>query len=156
MNAYDVLKYGQLTVLRTIDGLHEHAWEQPGACGVWSAKNVIAHLASFEQVLVDLLTAFVDGDPLLFQSPLNDAFNDREVDRRAQLSPAATLHELEAAHERVLALVQEIDAETLRRPGMLPWYGAEYSLDDLIVYQYYGHKREHSAQIAQFRARAGA
>jgi hypothetical protein len=27
----------------------------------------------------------------------------------------------------------------------------EYALDDYIVYAYYGHKREHSAQIAVFR-----
>jgi proline iminopeptidase len=30
----------------------------------------------------------------------------------------------------------------------------EYALDDFIVYNYYGHKREHSAQIAVFRDRA--
>ena len=38
-----------------------------------------------------------------------------------------------------------------RENGTLPWYGAEYSLDDFIVYTYYGHKREHAAQIAAFR-----
>jgi hypothetical protein len=53
MNAVDILKYGQLTVLRTLDGLPESAWETPGACGVWSVKEIIAHLASYEQVLVD-------------------------------------------------------------------------------------------------------
>ena len=28
-----------------------------------------------------------------------------------------------------------------------------YALDDVLVYMYYGHKREHSAQIAAFRDR---
>jgi len=28
-----------------------------------------------------------------------------------------------------------------------------YALDDVIVYMYYGHKREHNAQIAAFRDR---
>ena len=37
--------------------------------------------------------------------------------------------------------------------GTLPWYGMAYSLDDVLVYMYYGHKREHSAQIAAFRDR---
>jgi hypothetical protein len=27
----------------------------------------------------------------------------------------------------------------------------EYALDDVLIYMYYGHKREHSAQIAVFR-----
>lgn len=35
----------------------------------------------------------------------------------------------------------------------MPWYGDAYALDDLIVYMYYGHKREHNAQIAAFRDR---
>ena len=28
------------------------------------------------------------------------------------------------------------------------WYGPEYSLDDLVVYQMYGHKREHDPQLS--------
>ena len=44
-----------------------------------------------------------------------------------------------------------LDPARLREPGSIPWYGEEYALDDLIVYQYYGHKREHSAQIEAFR-----
>jgi hypothetical protein len=37
-----------------------------------------------------------------------------------------------------------------QQPGILPWHGGQYSLDDFVVYQYYGHKREHSAEIAGF------
>jgi hypothetical protein len=29
----------------------------------------------------------------------------------------------------------------------------DYSLDDFIVYTYYGHQREHAAQTAAFRDR---
>ncbi len=58
MNAVDILKYGHLTVLQTLDGFPESAWDTQGACGVWSVKDIIAHLASYEQVLVDVLTSF--------------------------------------------------------------------------------------------------
>jgi hypothetical protein len=33
MNASDILKYGHLTVLRTIDGLPQADWETSGVCG---------------------------------------------------------------------------------------------------------------------------
>ncbi len=59
MNARDVLKYGHLTVLRTIDGLPKADWETSGVCGYWSVKDLIAHLASFEHVLVDVLNSFL-------------------------------------------------------------------------------------------------
>jgi hypothetical protein len=50
-----------------------------------------------------------------------------------------------------MALISEFPAEQLRQPGSLPWYGPAYAIDDLIVYQYYGHKREHTAQINVFK-----
>ena len=37
-----------------------------------------------------------------------------------------------------------------REPGTLPWYGPEYDLEDFIAYTFYGHKREHMAQVNVF------
>jgi hypothetical protein len=51
----------------------------------------------------------------------------------------------------VMSQIAQIPAEKLREAGTLPWYGMEYSLDDFLVYTYYGHKREHSAQVDAFR-----
>jgi hypothetical protein len=154
MNAGDILKYGHQTVLRTIDGLAEADWETPGVCGVWSTKNIIAHLASYEQVLVEILATFLDGGPTPtldhFRDPTRN-FNDEQVAARKDRSVADTLGEYCDAHAQTMELIARIPDEQRRAPGTLPWYGAEYALDDLIVYQYYGHKREHSAQIAVFR-----
>jgi DinB superfamily len=127
MNAVDILKYGQLTVLQTIDGFPESAWETPGACGVWSVKNIIAHLASYEHVLVDVLTTFLaDGatTPYLarFTEP-GGQFNDVEVGQRKERTVKEVLGELNDTHAQVMSLVAQIPAETLRRAGTLPWYG---------------------------------
>jgi hypothetical protein len=156
MNATDILKYGQPTVLQTIDGFPESAWETPGACGVWSVKDIIAHLASYEQVLVDILTTFTNGGPtptLNTYIELGGQFNDSEVSRRKEKTMQEVLAELNDAHAQTMSLIVKIPPETLRQAGTLPWYGMDYSLDDVIVYMYYGHKREHSAQIAAFRDR---
>lgn len=159
MNASDVLRYGHLTLLGTLDGLPEEAWDTPGACGVWSVKDILAHLASYELVLVDILGSFGEGGPtpcldrFTGQGP---SFNDLEVEARRDKSVDDTLAELNDAHARTLDLVARIPAETARQPGTLPWYGAAYDLDDLITYMYYGHKREHGAQIDLFRDRVGA
>jgi uncharacterized protein (TIGR03083 family) len=154
MNAADILKYGHLTVLGAVDGLPEADWEIPGACGVWSVKNIIAHLASYEVAIAELLASFVGEAPTPTLDRLMEpgsGFNDREVETRATLSPTQTLDEYASHCARVADLVVQIPPETLRRPGTLPWYGAEYALDDLLVYMVYGHKREHCAQIALFR-----
>jgi uncharacterized protein (TIGR03083 family) len=154
MNAADILKYGHLTVLGTVAALPDTAWETPGVCGVWSVKNVLAHLASYEAAIADILASFVG----VAASPTLDrmreqgaAFNDAEVEARSSLSPQQIVDEYAAHSTRVADLILQIPAETRREPGTLPWYGAEYALDDLLVYMAYGHKREHSAQIAVFR-----
>jgi hypothetical protein len=155
MNATDVLRYGQLTLLGTLEGLDEDARGRPGACGVWSVKDILAHLASYELVLVDVLgTATGEGsdtphlDRFIAMGP---AFNDAEVDARASMDFGQVMAELGGAHAETLRLVGGIPPERLREPGTLPWYGAAYAIDDLIVYQYYGHKREHGAQVDAFR-----
>jgi hypothetical protein len=63
MNAVAILKYGQQTVLHTLQEFPKTAVETPGACGVWSVKDIIAHLASYEQVLVDVLSTFGSLQP---------------------------------------------------------------------------------------------
>jgi uncharacterized damage-inducible protein DinB len=155
VNALDILKYGQQTSLKAVDGLPDADWETPGACGVWSVKNIIAHLASYEHVLVEILTGFLGGGPTPYLESFNEHFNDLQVAMRQDLSVAETLGEYNAVHARVRAVAAQLPAETFRQIGTLPWYGMEYALDDLIVYMYYGHKREHSAQIGVFRDRLG-
>ncbi|MFL5667676.1 MAG: DinB family protein [Ktedonobacteraceae bacterium] len=153
MNATDILKYGQQTVLQAIDGFPATAWETPGACGVWSVKDIIAHLASYEQVLVDILDAVrgKGSTPVLNRFiELGGQFNDSEVNKRKAKTVQEILTELNDTYAQVMSLIASIPLETLRQNGTLPWYGVDYALDDVIVYMYYGHKREHSAQIAGF------
>jgi hypothetical protein len=156
MNATDILKYGQGTVLQTIDGFPEGEWETAGACGVWSVKDIIAHLASYEEVLVDILSGLIGKQSTPYLNKYIEPggqFNDSEVERRRGKTVREILDEFNDAHAQVMFLAEQIRPEQFRQVGTLPWYGMEYALDDLLVYMYYGHKREHSAQIAAFRDR---
>jgi hypothetical protein len=155
MNPTDVMKYGQRTVLQTLEAFPKSAADIPGACGFWSVKDIIAHLASFEHLLVDVLSTFIGSASTAYMKEMlaegGQAFNDAEVSRRKVNSLSEVLKEFEDAHRQALSLVALISPELFSKVGTLPWYGAEYALDDYIVYTFYGHKREHSAQIAAFR-----
>jgi DinB superfamily len=153
MNAVDILKYGHLTVLETLDGFPESSWGTPGACGVWSVKDIIAHLASYEQVLVDVLTSFGGNSPTPMLNrliELGSQFNDTEVNRRKEKTMKEVLGEYNGTHAQVMSMLAQLPPETSRQIGTLPWYGVMYALDDVLVYAHYGHKRERSAQIAAF------
>ncbi len=155
MNTHDVLRYGHLTVVSTLEGLPHAYWETPNVCGVWSVKDIIAHLASFEHLLVDVLLGFIDKaapTPTLNTYAQSGArsFNDSEVAKRQGLSPQAVYDEYASVCAQAQALASQISPVEQMRAGTLPWYGAEYDLQDFVVYTFYGHKREHCAQIAVY------
>jgi hypothetical protein len=159
MNVADVLTYGHDMVLRAVDGLAEPDWLTPGVCGSWTVKHVVAHLASVELLIADVVGTFVASGP----TPHLDAFNrkdrqhnDEEVARRRDWSAASTLGEYTEAAKRVREVASRVPQEKVREPATMPWYGKEYALDDFLVYTSYGHKAEHCAQIAVFRDRLKA
>lgn len=158
MNADDVLKYGHSEIVRIADVVPLEIWETPGVCGRWTVKDVLAHLDSYEHMLIDMVATLRGEDPgpvLRQRIELGDEFNDQQVAQYQDMAPRAVFDTYCETCERARALVAEIPAETLRQPGTLPHYGEEYAFDDMLVYQYYGHKREHKAQIAAFHDRLG-
>ena len=157
MNAEDVLYYGHRTVHGTLDGLSSGDVTQSGACGVWPVKDIVAHLASFETVLVDVLRNATgwsgSTDRLAAYLADHEGFNDSEVARRSGDTYGQVLAEYDGAYDEVAKLIRLTQHDLRRQKGWLEWYGAAYDLEDFITYQYYGHKREHCAQIAAFQDR---
>jgi hypothetical protein len=155
MNAQDILMYGDSFVMRNLEGLPLEHWQTDGVCGWWGVKEIIGHLASFEHVLAEVFRSFLDGGstPYLDQMQAlgGGPWNDLQISNRQDHTPAEALAEYQAAQAENLRLVVRLPEDTLRRPGTLPWYGDEYALDDYIVYQFYGHKREHMAQVNVFK-----
>lgn len=149
----DVLKYGNLTVLNTLESVPQDEWETPNVCGIWSVKNIVAHLASYELLLTDIFMGLIDpeADKPLFAEYAAGDFNDKQVDQRASMTPKTILQEYRDGYDAAIVLLDRIPLETRSQPGTIPWYGKEYSLDDLIVYMYYAHKREHMAEVNVFK-----
>lgn len=157
MNARDILKYGHLTVLNTIAAFPANRVIVRGAVGYWSVKDVVAHLGSYELVLVEVLGSVLEPCPTPLAHELaadGQAFNDHQVDvLRRDRTMDEVMTEYSAAYEQVGRLAARVPLDEWRRNGVLPWYGPEYDLEDFIAYTYYGHKREHCGQIQVFRDR---
>jgi Mycothiol maleylpyruvate isomerase N-terminal domain len=147
MQTLDVLMYGQRTVRSTIDRYGADDWGRI-ALGVWTAKDLLGHLGAFEVRFADQLAPFA-GAPLESDLPSADprTFNDDQAAVRKDWPVEKVMAEFLEAHERVMRHAKAISAEVWREVGTIPWYGPEYSLNDLVVYQQYGHKREHDPQL---------
>lgn len=156
MNPTDVLKYGHTFVLRTLNGLPIDAWKAGGVCGIWSVKDIVGHLAFYEHLLTEVLAPFADLNleinllPQMANPELNDIQAAVRSDHTAEQVLAEYIDTFTYNQEQV---VPKVPAAAWSQVGAIPWYGAEYSLDDYIVYSFYGHKREHSAEINVFKDR---
>jgi len=157
MNAQDVLKYGHFTFLGSVERVPQDRWQETGVCGSWSTQDVVAHLASYEVLLVEVL-AQVAGQNL--PTPTLDAlirdgnaFNDIQVEQRRGMDADAVVAQYKDAHQGVHHIMATLKPKQFTSKGILPWYGADYSLDDYLVYAFYGHKREHAAELNVFADR---
>lgn len=155
MHMHDIILYGHGEIMKATEKLPLDKWELPNACGVWSVKNIVAHLAAYELMLVDVLSSLLEPDaitPTLSNMVnMRDSWNDDEVEKRKHLNASETFREYTDNHAKVLQLMERLPSEFATKAGALSWYGDAYDLDDFLVYTFYGHKREHAAQINAFR-----
>ena len=148
--AIDILERGHATIRRLTKQIPPHWMARSGlGDGDWSPKDLLGHLGAFEVRFADVVAGFVGEAP---ESDLMSAdprtFNDDQAAVRKDWPLDQVMAEFLEAHQRVMQLAKVISAEVWREVGTIPWYGPEYSLNDLVVYQQYGHKREHDPQLS--------
>jgi DinB superfamily len=154
MNVTDMLEQSHLQVIQVLDDLPELAWDIPEACGDWSVKDIIAHLASYERVLIDALNTFSGAAPTPYLHKfLSDsaAFDAAEVEVRKYQTPQHIEDEYQELQVQSSALLASIPANTVWQTGTMPWSRTHRCLGDFI-HTMCEHTREHCAQIVRFRA----
>jgi hypothetical protein len=155
MHANDILKYGHYFFMKSLEGVDEAHLQDRGVCGTWSVKDIVAHIGATELVLIDVLNWIKDNNaptPMLKKyGEMRGSWNDFEVNERKSKSYQEVLDEYLSAQAKTAELIETVPLELQRKTGALTWYGAEYDLEDFITYTYYGHKREHGAEINHFK-----
>jgi hypothetical protein len=160
----DLFEDSHQRLMTAVQSLSERQWQAPNVCGLWSIKDIMAHLTSIELVLVDVLYNLLDPerptpklhvfwDTLAACGHNIDKYNRREVALRRRKSVAEVLAEYEQTHAQASSLLTRIPTSRYREKGIFWWHGRTLDLTELIGY-YDGHKREHYNQIVAWQAKA--
>jgi len=151
---FEALQRSRERLLRAIEGLEPDLLTQPGAVGIWSVKDVLAHLAMWEAETVTLLYQMRQGI-----KPSTLHFKSFDTDRQNAL-----WHEKskDRPWERVWADFQGVRVQTLRRleaftepelsaPTRFPWL--RKGLADFVYEWVVQHEEEHAADLEAWRRR---
>ena len=89
--------------------------------GTWSPKDLLGHLAAWEERAVEAMRAWEDGHGPAFERELwsksTDRINRESVERKARLSTPEIVRRADATHEELVRRIEEMSDLRWRRPG---------------------------------------
>jgi uncharacterized damage-inducible protein DinB len=122
-------------------------FNQPGAVGVWSVKDVLVHVAFWERYSVRMLESIARGEtPDLLADDETERNKASVVAQYYQRPLAAAIADWQRAREDLLEALEDLDDQDLNDPDRFPW-SAGRTLLDRIAGNSFDHEQEHIEQI---------
>jgi len=130
-------------LLQSFAGLPDDALLQPEVVGIWSIRDVLAHISTWEEEALKALPPILEGKRLPRYGNIH-SFNAREQERKRHLSLAQVKKELDSTHRKLMDFV-----ESLPETAFTERFLHRLRLDTVK------HYREHADQIAAWRQARG-
>ncbi|MBI1880974.1 MAG: DinB family protein [Chloroflexi bacterium] len=128
------LTQNRAAFLATIAGLSEADLLDKSACGNWSAKDVVGHVADWEQLMLDAVRHIHDPSlpPALPASEVTDDWNDIMAAKRAGDSWGKAFDDLTKLHRAVDRFVAGLKMGDWTLRGPYPWPNDQGTLAELL------------------------
>lgn len=157
MNASKILNRGHQNLLDALKDLAPEVCTQGIVTGSWTVKDVMDHLATYEELQLEAFRKFLATDAT---TPLHDQkvrasfleFNETQWKLNKNQTWEEVLKRYMDVNAQIDQMVKKLSSEQMTKPDATLWYGDKSSFDDVIAYSY-GHKKHHIAQIKLFRQR---
>lgn len=128
-------------------GLSEEELLEPGVTGEWSVRDLIAHIAWWEEEALKHLPLILDGGrPQRYSVKYGgiDAFNAMMTRQKRDLSLDEVLDESEETHRRLVAYIRSIPADA---------FVGDTRARRRLRLDTYGHYPIHTRDIREWRER---
>jgi hypothetical protein len=128
-------------LLATLDVLTEEEMARPGACGEWSAKDVLAHIAAWEEECARAIGTLGKGEPWDVDYDL-EAWNDQTYRQRRSLPLDQVRREFQGAHQTLLEAIGGLTEEQLAQNSDIRGW---------IANSTYAHYQEHLLDLMSWK-----
>jgi len=148
------VKQARAELLAAINGLSENEMLQPGAAGLWSVKDLMAHLVAWEAELVTALSRrlskrYQDAPPIVTIEDIDD-WNSEQYHLNARKPLDLIRPDFDGVHKHLLLAIEDLDARLLEDPLRFEWMEGE-PLAYLVLETAVWHEQEHAEDIRAWR-----
>jgi hypothetical protein len=149
------LKSSRANFMAAIGGLTPDQLLRPGACGLWSVKDVMAHLTAWESELVTALAKLDKNKaPHLVEIEEIDEWNAEQYALTVSRSLEGVQEDFQNVLKQLVRIIEELDEYTLTDPRAIRWNGGD-PLYLQISDAAYEHEDEHVVDIKAWRVANG-
>ena len=135
---------------QAIEGLSEEEMTQIQVEGVWTIKDVLGHIASWEEIYLEPFRRYADGGPFdveVIEDYLR--WNDEQAARKRDIPLDAILEELATIRQGLVEAANRLSAEQWDQRVPFAWGGKGTVADTLAGLHV--HEMEHVRHIQQWR-----
>jgi len=140
-----------------IDGLSTDQMHQPGVVGLWSVKDTLAHLVSWEAELVTALSRLeqhIRKPPRIIEIEDIDEWNEEQYHINVRRTLDDVLQDFEGVHRHLIRAIEDLSDQELDDNRQFEWMEGE-PLSYLIAENAIWHEEEHADDIRAWRESAG-
>jgi uncharacterized damage-inducible protein DinB len=146
----DRLAESRWALHQAIEGLSEEEMTQVQVEGVWTTKDVLGHIASWEETCLEPLQRYADGGPFEVQV-IEDylSWNNEQAARKRDVPLDVILDGLAAVRQVMVEAASRLSAEQWKQRVPFSWGGEGTIAGVLDVF--YRHELEHVRHIQRWR-----
>jgi uncharacterized damage-inducible protein DinB len=151
------LRAARERLLRAIDGLSDAHMYQVGAAGIWSVKDMLAHLVVWEAELVTALNQLEQHKrraPRIVEIEDIDTYNEEQYRANAARPLDLILEDFHGVHKQLVRTLESLDDRILDDNRLWPWMEGE-PLSYLVAENAIWHEEEHADDIEAWREAEG-
>ncbi len=129
-------------------GLSDEAVLTPGVTGTWSARDLISHVATWDEEALKALPMVLEDKPLPRYASIGeiDSFNAREQWRKRGMTLDEVVRDMETTHRRLLSFLRIVPPAA---------YASEGRFVKRLRLDSYGNYRKHAAGLLSWRKSRG-
>lgn len=150
-NVLETLLYARRDWDMLIDRIDESIMHQPGVCGDWSIKDIIAHITWYDNEIEELLrTRKLEGSDLWELEPNQ---RNEAIFKASQLKSLDEIRrESLQVFARLLTAVEDAEPEDFADPGRFENMPQDWQPLEIIAMNTWVHYAHHAEQIEAFIA----